>query len=567
LSSPGSASASRPGVEPPGNAAGLVADVPAGGPIATTGAGGRIASAALILMLGTVLSRLLGLVREQLAADRFGTGDEIAAFTVADNVATLIYDLMVSGALQAALIPVLAGLVVVGAADRATLRRVSGTLLVLALAGVGGLAVLGFVFAPAVVRGMTALAGEGNARGKETTELAVELVRWMLPGVVLLGAGTVMMAVLHAVGRVAAPALALAARNAAIVIALLLVGGPLGVRSLALGTVLGAAAIFVLQVPPLVRAGALPRLCLDLQHPAVREVFRLYLPILLGLLVSTAGVVIDRNLAWGAGEDALGAMRYATTLVQMVLGIVAAAISLAALPALSRHHSGGDEVAFRGTLGRALAMTTVLIVPATLGLAAIGRPTVDLLFGHGATGEADAHQIAIALVGYLPGTLAAAYDQVLIFAFYARRDTRTPVLVGVMAIGVYLVVALALVEPLGMLGLVLANSAQWVSHALVMWWLARRRWGALGSASLRRTFLVAGTAAGATAFVALTLSVAIDSQLPNTLASQFAAVAVPAVTALMFYAAVLQRFGVPEVELLRRALVSRLSPRFFGRAS
>jgi putative peptidoglycan lipid II flippase len=510
-------------------------------------------------MLGAVLSRLFGLVREQLTADRFGTGDAIAAFTVADNVGTLVFDLVVSGALQAALIPVLAGLAV-AATSRDELRRVAGTLLGLALVGVGALVALGVVFAPAVVHGMTALTGEGQARGEETVELTIELVRWMLPGVVLLAAGTVLMAVLHAVGQVTAPSLSLAARNAAVVLAVLLLAGPLGVRSLALGTVLGAAAILLLQLPPLIRAGLLPRPNLDARHPAVQEVFRLYLPVFIGLLVSAVGTVVDRNLAWGAGEDALGAMRYATTLVQLVLGLVAAAISLAALPALSRYHAGGDERAFAATLARVLAMTTVLILPAAIGLAAIGRPTVDLLFGHGATGDAEARQITIALLGYLPGTLAAAFDQVLIFAFYARRDTRTPVLVGILAVGVYLVVALALVRPMGMLGLVLANSAQWIAHALVMWWLARRRFGAVGDAALRRTATISVGASLATALVVLVLWGGFAAFLPTglpSLAREALLVAVPVAAGAAVYVAALAACRVDELAALRRAVLAR----------
>ena len=514
-------------------------------------------------MLGTLLSRVLGLVREQLAAGRFGTGDEIAAFTIADNVGTLVYDLMVSGALQAALIPVLAGIAVTAAVERAELRRVAGTLLSVAVLGVGGLAALGVVFAPAVVWAMTALAGEGEARGAETTDLAITLVRWILPGVVLLGAGTVLMAVLHAVGRPAAPALALAARNAAVVVAILLLSGALGVRSMAVGTVIGAAAIVALQLPPLLRAGVLPRPAWQIRHPAVAEVGRLYMPVFLGLLVSATATVIDRNLAWGAGEDALGAMRYATTLVQMVLGLVAAAISLAVLPTLARFAAAGDEAAFRATLARALAMTAVLILPATLGLAAIGRPTVALLFQHGATGEDEGRQIAIALFGYLPGALAAAFDQVLIFAFYARRDTRTPVLVGVLAVGVYLLVALPLVRPLGMLGLVLANSAQWIAHALVMWWLARRRFGGVGDAALVRTTRRAGLAAIATGAAALLCWAALVEAIPtrDSIGIELLLVVMPAVLGAAIYAGLLARLSVDEFGALRSAVLSRVRGR------
>jgi putative peptidoglycan lipid II flippase len=526
--------------------------------------GRGIAAAAILLMAGTVLSRVLGLVREQLAAGKFGTGDEIAAFTVADNVATLVYDLLVSGMLQAALIPVLAQWAAPDAIARAELRRISGALLTVVLIAVGALAALGIAFAPGVVEVMTSMGGEGDARGAETVDLTVTMVRWIMPSTVLLCAAGVLMAILHAIGRVEGPSLALSARNAAVVVAILVASGSLGVKSLAAGSVAGAGAILILQIWPLARAGALPRPNLAIGHPAVREVMRLYGPVFAGLTVSTAAVVIDRNLAWGAGEDALGAMRYATTIVQMVLGVVAAAISLAALPSLSRHFGRGDESSYRATLDRAVRMTAVLILPATFGLAAIGKPVVDLLFRHGATGEAGAREILIALLGYLPGTLAAAFDQILIFACYARRDTKTPVVVGVLSVGIYFVVALALVQSMGMLGLVLANSAQWVGHALIMWWIVRRRIGPATGGTLWRTTITVTLAALAAAVAAGLVWLGLDAALPQTNSSaigilrELGIVGAPVVVAGGIYVAILVVRGVEEMSVLLKATVGRV---------
>jgi putative peptidoglycan lipid II flippase len=321
-----------------------------------------------------------------------------------------------------------------------------------------------------------------------------------------------------------------------------------------------------MQILPLRRAGALPKPNLHLRHPAVRQVLWLYLPIFLGLLANTAAVVVDRNLAWGAERDALGAMRYATTLVQLVLGLVAAAISLAALPSLSRHFAAGDEATFQATLGRALAMVTVLIVPAVLGLAAVSRPTVDLLFRHGETGREGAHLIVVALLGYLPGTLFAAYDQVLIFAFYARQNTRTPVLVGLGAIGVYFLVAVTLVDSLGMLGLVLANSAQFVVHAAVMYWLAGRAFGGVGGPWLRQVAAPCLGAGIGMAILCLLTWRALATLLPEGgsaaahLVREAVLVGVPVAVGGATYVAVLHWLRLEEIGALRRVIVGKLAP-------
>lgn len=447
---------------------------------------GGIAIAVLILMLGNVLSRVLGLVREQLAAGLFGTGDDIAAFTIADNLQTLLFDLLASGALQAALIPVLAQWAAPAFADRNELRRIGGTLLTGVLVVVGVAVILAEVFAPNVVSVLTRISGDELARGPETIDLTIRLVRIVLPAALLLCLATVLQAMLYAIEKVTAPALSTAVRNFAIVVVTALFGARWGVEAMAWGTVLGAALIIVIQIPPLIRNGILPIPAFEWRHPALKQMGLLYVPVFLGLIFNSIAVIVDRGLAWGAGENAVGAMRYATTLVQLTLGIVAAAISLAALPTLARHFQSGDSLAFRSTLGRALMMVTVLIFPATFALATLSAPISRLLFGYGATTEVGVNQISLALLGYLPGTLMAAYDQVLIFSYYSRQNTKLPVAIGIAAVLVYFVFAFTLVDRFGMMGLVLANSAQFIFHTIVIWWFGRSAFGWLPSPPLRQ---------------------------------------------------------------------------------
>jgi len=525
--------------------------------------GGGIALAALILMLGNVLSRVLGLVREQLAAGLFGTGDDIAAFTVADNLQTLLFDLLASGALQAALIPVLAQWAAPEAGTRNELSRIGGTLLVGVTVVVGLLVLAGEAFAPYVVDGLILISGDESARGPETVDLTIRLVRIVLPAALFLCIATVLQAMLYSIEKVTAPALSTAVRNASIVTVTALFGSIWGVEAMAWGTVLGAFLIIVIQLPPLVRNGILPRLAFDYRHPALRQMARLYIPVFLGLMVNSVAVIVDRGLAWGAGEHALGAMRYATTLVQLTLGIVAAAISLAALPTLSRHFQANDTLAYRSTLGRALVMVTVLIFPATFGLAALSEPIATLLFGYGATNDEGLSQISLALLGYLPGTLVAAYDQILIFAFYARQNTRLPVVIGVMAVLVYFAVAFALVDALGMMGLVLANSAQFVAHTTVIWWFGRQRFGWMPSPALRWLVPRCAGAAGIAGVIAWLVWYGLDASAPDAsgileIAWRVALVGVPGAIFAAIYVAAVMRMVPDEVHRITMAVRAKL---------
>jgi putative peptidoglycan lipid II flippase len=516
----------------------------------------RVARAAGVLMIGVVLSRVLGLVREQVTSYFWGTTDAIAAFTIADNVHTMLFDLVISGMLQAALVPVLSAYAT--PERREEFRRIVGALLVWVALVVGTAVVVVAIAAPWVVLALTALGGGEAARGPETFRLTIRLVRLIVPAVLLLAFSTVLMGALYALQRFTQPSLALSVRNAAIVACALLLGHSLGVTSLVVGVLLGALGLAALQLWGL--RDCLPRLNLSLWHPAIRQIFLLYLPIFLGLFANTVALTVDRNLAWGVDPHALGAMRYATALNQMILGLVAAATSLAALPTLSRHHASGNEDAYQRTLALGLKFVALLIFPTVLGMAALSWPIVTLLFLHGATDLEGARAIWIALLGYLPGTLFAAFDQILIFAAYARRNTQTPVLVGVLSVGVYFLVALALVRSLGMLGLVLGNTAQFVAHTLVMWWVLRRWLGRVGDGTVARTMRASALAATLMALVVGSLAiVASQWQAPEAsgVAWRLLVVGANVVVGAACYAVLMRLFRVEEFLALIRLVRAR----------
>jgi putative peptidoglycan lipid II flippase len=290
-----------------------------------------------------------------------------------------------------------------------------------------------------------------------------------------MGLAGLMTAVLFARRTFLLPAFNGAIFNLGIILGIVLLHNSLDILSLAVGTLVGALFQVFLQAPGL--RGLRYRPMLNLNHPVMRRILRLYAPVALGITFSIVGTLIDRRLASGF-ENAMGTMRYATTLVQFPLGLVAAAVSLAVLPTLSRQDAEKDEPAFRRTLGMGLKVVLLLVMPATAGLAALALPITGLIFEHGGEFSAqDTAAVATALLLYLPSLPAAAIDQVLIFTFYARKNTLTPNLVQGAAIAIYLATALLLLHffsQLGFLALVLGNSAQWIGHVLLMLWLLRR---------------------------------------------------------------------------------------------
>jgi putative peptidoglycan lipid II flippase len=307
-----------------------------------------------------------------------------------------------------------------------------------------------------------------------------------------------MTGLLHALKRFTWPAFTATLFNATIVIVALVGTSALGwgVESLAIGLLLGAFLQVIMQLPGL--RDAQLRFTIDLRHPILRRIGKLGLPIILGLVISQVAIVLDRNLASWTGEQSLAWMQFATTLIQFPLGLISAAISLAILPTLSRLASKPEDLTpFIETLSMGLRLVLVLIIPATIALFVLAAPVVQIVFERGRFTPFDTQQTALALRLYLIGLPFAAIDQPLIFAFYARQNTLTPALVGLLGVGFYLVAALTptLFRPLQMTDLVLANSIQLTAHALVMLWLANRM-ASLRHQRLGSTFLKALGSAG-----------------------------------------------------------------------
>lgn len=436
-----------------------------------------VATAALLISLGNILSRVVGFVREPIIAFYFGLGVEVEAFQIAWTVPSIVYDMLIAGAVSAALVPVFSEYAE-GEADEFW-RVVSGVLTV-ALAALTAVAALAAWQAPALVALYTQ---SGRA---ELRELAVPLMRLLMPAVLLMGISGLATAVLHAQRRFLLPAFVMVVFNLGMVLGVVLLHDRIGVTSLAAGALVGALGQVALQLPGL--RGARPSV-IGLRHPAVVRILRLYGPVAIGIGFSVVGTLIDRWLAFGFA-GALATMRFATTLIQFPLGLVASAVSLAVLPTLSRQNVAADEESFRATLAMGLKVVLLLILPATAGLAALATPITELVFERGKFDGRDTAVTALALLFYLPGLPAAAIDQVLIFAFYARKNTLTPNLVQGAAILCYLAAALPLLWFTdSFIALVIGNSAQWIGHALITYALLARavplRGLRLGEAALK----------------------------------------------------------------------------------
>ncbi len=510
---------------------------------------GEIARSASILALGSVASRVLGLVRETLIADLFGATGPVSAFRLASRVPLMTYDLLIGGMLSAALVPVLSDY---ARPERRRELWPAASVLISVLGVSLALFVLILeLFAPQVAWLL------GGGFDAPLLEVLTRSLRILAPAVFFFGMAGILMGVLYALKRFTFPAFSAAVFNLGIVITVILLSGRLDVYSLSLGVLLGSLGQLAIQTLGL--RDARLQFLWDWRHPALRRIIRLYLPIGAGMIISQIQVTIDGNLASRTGPNSVAWMQNATTLIQFPHGLVAVAISIASLPSLSQLAVAADWDGYRQTLGRALRLLLYLILPATVGLWVLATPIVRLIFEHGAFRPEDTAAVVAALRFYLLGLIFAAVDWPLNYAFYAQQDTLTPASVGVASVGVYLVVALILLQPLGYLGLVLADSAKHAAHVTIMLILLHRRIGGLGNQGVVR---VATRSAGAALVMGLMvwqLVNRLETTLPaGTLLGDFAIVAMGGLVAMAVYGLATLLLRLEETKMMWEMATRRL---------
>lgn len=424
------------------------AAAPAGGDAARA-----VARDAGTVGVATLLSRVLGLVRDQVMAAMFGAGFASDAFNTAFRVPNLLRDLFAEGAMSASFIPTFTEYDRRRGAEEAWAlgRQLMMTLLVVLL----GLCAIGWAFAPQFIR---MLAG-GFATVPGKLALTGTLFRIMLPFLPFVALAAAAMGMLNARGVFGVPALAPALLNVGMIVfglALMPVCRRFGLEpivAMAFGVVLGALLQFAIQLPSLYRQGFRFRFELPTWHPGVRRVALLMIPATIGLAATNVNILVSNNIASHLVQGSVTWLYCAFRLMQLPIGIFGVALATVSMPALSRAAVERDLPALKDTLSAAVRLVLLLTVPAAVFLAVLSEPLISLLFEHGRfTAEATA-QTAGALVMYCIGLPFFASIGIFTRTFYALGDTRTPMLASLASVTLNVVLNLLLIGPLAGLGL------------------------------------------------------------------------------------------------------------------
>ncbi len=424
---------------------------------------------AMRMMAGTLVSRVLGLVREMLTAALFGATRQLDAFFVAYTLANLARQLLAEGALSASFVPVFSRTLSADGQDRA--RKLANEALTVLIFGCSLVVAVGLIFAPLFIDIM--------APGFVSHErlLAISLTRIMFPFLMLVSVGALAMGVLNSMGSFFVPAIAPALSNLVYILFLLAMRSRLSIWNLAVAVLLGGAFHMFLQVYwcGRLKMGLCPAMP-NRRDPQLRSMMVLFLPYAAGLSLNQLNPVISRMLGSYLSAGSISVLTYADRVLQLPLGLFVIAISQAVLPMLSRQDPNKTGE-FRDFIRDAMRFNLFVVLPVAAGLCVVSSEVVHILFYRGAFSEWAWHATATALSLYAFGLPGMASSTVIMRAIYARRMPRAAVMITGVTVAVNLCASVVLMRLFAYAGLAAASAAAFTSASLFAAWMLSRNIG------------------------------------------------------------------------------------------
>ncbi len=423
----------------------------------------RLLRSGAVISAMTMISRVLGLLRDMIVARYFPVDGATDAFYVAFRIPNLLRRLFAEGAFSLAFVPVLSEYKEKrGQAElKDLIDHVAGylalILLVITVIGVVAAPVVMWVFAPG-------FASKPSAR----PDLAVEMLRITFPYILFISLTAFVSGILNTFHRFAIPALTPALLNV-VMIAAAVWGAPYfdePVLALAWGVFFAGLAQLVFQLPTLTRLGLLPRFRLRKAHEGVSRIMTLMIPTLFGSSVAQLNLLINTLLASFLAVGSISWLYYSDRFVELPLAIVGVALGTVILPKLSSDHAKADAAQFQQTMDWALRLGVLISLPATLGLVLLAKPILATVMMHGEFAWRDVQMSSLSLMTYAVGLSGFILVKVLAPGFYSRQDTKTPVKIGMIAIGANMALNVLIVLPWYFSGIAGAHAGLALATAL-----------------------------------------------------------------------------------------------------
>jgi putative peptidoglycan lipid II flippase len=537
----------------------------------------EIAKAAGTVGFFTLVSRVAGLVRDSVMGYYFGAGIAADAFFVAFRIPNLLRRFVAEGAMSTAFIPVFTEYWTTRTREEAI--EAASVLATFMAILVGGLTVLGMLFSPQ----LTSWFAPGFVGEAGKYQLTVSLTRWCFPYIFLVSMVALCSGILNSLRHFTAPALSPVFLNIAMIASVLLLAPRMRtpVYGLAVGVLVGGCAQLGLQLSALRRLGVRLWPTWNPYHRAVQRTMRLMGPMVFGAAVYQINLLVDTILASMLPSGSVSYLWYADRVFEFPLGVFAIALGTAALPSFSAQAARGALDEMRQSLLFAMRLTNFIVMPAAVGIYLLAVPITSVLFERGAFGYPQALLTGQALAAFALGLWPVAMIRLVIPAFYALQNTRTPVLTAAAAFVANVLFSLMLMGPVfatndslvgGLIaslsqvltvfdlrhaGLALSTSLAATVNLILLTCLLRGRLGGLGLRAILPSMARSGLAAAAMIAPVLYLSGRIDWSASPSLIERAAALFGAVAAGIGVYAAVQALLGSEEMGAILRQVRRR----------
>lgn len=450
----------------------------------------NIARAAGILGSATMLSRVMGMIRDMVVSRLFGAGLATDAFFAAFQIPNMLRRFFAEGALTAAFVPTFSSTLAQRGEEKA--RELANTCFTLLTIVMASVTLAGILFSPLIVGLM--FPGFKAEPGK--FELAILLNRLMFPYIFFISLVALCMGILNTLRHFFTPAISTVFLNLSMILAALCLRGffKAPVTALAVGVLIGGCIQLIMQLPVLWSRGFPLRPDFNFTSPEIRTIALLMLPSVFGVGVYYLNITVSAILASLLPQGSVSYLYYAQRLFEFPQGIFTASVAQAVLPSMSRQAADGNIVGMKESLSFGVRLMLFITIPAMAGLMICSTPIFSLIFMGGAFDYETAVNSASALLYYSAGLSFVALTRVLAPVFYALKDTKTPVTIAFIAFIINFCLSLALMGPLKHGGLALATTLSAFCNMFMLLWLLRRKIGSFGGSDIMLTALKSGAA-------------------------------------------------------------------------
>ncbi len=521
----------------------------------------KVAKAAGVVGAATLASRVMGYIRDMVMSWAFGTSATADAFYVAYRIPNLLRELLAEGSMSAAFIPVFTETLTKGTRDEA--RHLANSVFARLLVILAVLTGLGILFAPQIV-GVIAMGWKAKA-GDEKIALAVSLTRTMFPYLLFIGLAALAMGMLNSLRSFLAPALSPVMLNVMIISSVLGLAPFLSSRihAAAVGVLLGGLCQFLVQVPGLRRQGMLLRPQFRAPHPAVGRIGRLAAPIVASSSVTQVNILVGTVLASFLATGSITYLFYAMRFIQFPQGIFGISLATAILPTLSTQAARKEMEEFRSTVSYGLRLVFFVMFPAMVGIITLRVPIVNLLLEHGRFNHQSTLGTAEALLFYAVGLWAFAGVRIVSQAFYSLQDTRTPVMIAVLAVAVNIMLSVYCVfrTTLGAGGLALATSVAAMLNLGLLTVMLRKKIGRMDGGRILGALIRIIPASAAMGCIGLWIASHPIWNGPGRLFAKAGLLGSGILGCVVFYLILMRLFGSKELQFVQEMLLRRRARR------